>query len=157
MPTKLAERVRIRLVAGKARLRLSALAAALLLTGMNLVLVAPASGHHSFAKFDSKREVVLKGTVRKMEWTNPHVWIRLEVPDDQGNAVEWGIEASNPLDLGRKGWSRNTFKPGDEVTITVNPARDNRPYGGFVKATLPDGTVLSKGSVTGDKEKDGDK
>ncbi|MEX2124810.1 MAG: DUF6152 family protein [Woeseia sp.] len=136
-------------------MRLPAMSAALLVTGANLVLfVAPASGHHSFAKFDSTREVVLEGTVREMEWTNPHVWIRLEVPDDEGNVVAWGIEASNPLDLGRKGWTRNTFKSGDKVTITVNPAKNNKPYGGFVKATLPDGSVLSEGSVTG--EEDGD-
>jgi hypothetical protein len=126
---------------------------ALLLAGAQLVFFsAPAAAHHSAAKFDSEREVVLEGTVRRMEWANPHVWIRLAVEDGQGKVVEWGIEASNPLDLGRKGWTKNTFKAGDKVTITINPAKDDRPFGAFVRATLADGSVLSEGSVTGEED-----
>lgn len=116
----------------------------------------PALAHHSSAKFDGTREVVLEGTVRRMEWTNPHVWIRLEVVDDQGNVVEWGVEGTNPLALGRMGWSRNTFRPGDKVTIVVSPAKDGRPYGGFVRATLADGTLLSDGALIDAEERDRD-
>ncbi len=82
-----------------------------------------------------------------MEWTNPHVWIRLEVVDDEGNTVKWGVETSNPLDLGRRGWNRNTFSPGDKVTITVNPARNGSPNGAFVTAILADGSVVSEGAL----------
>lgn len=144
--------VRARAARGEAVRRLP-WGAALLLAGVNLVLfTAPAAAHHSAAKFDNAREVVLEGTVRRMEWTNPHVWIRLAVEDDQGNVVEWGIEASNPLDLGRKGWTKNIFKPGDKVTITVNPAKNDEPFGAFVRATLADGSELSEGSVTGEED-----
>jgi hypothetical protein len=127
--------------------------ALILLAAAKIALFAlPASAHHSYAPFDSTQEVVLEGTVLRMEWTNPHVWIRLNVTDAGGNTVEWSIEASNPLDLGRKGWTRNTFKPGDKVSITVNPARNKKSYGGFVRATMPDGTQLSEGSVTGEAD-----
>lgn len=114
----------------------------------------PALAHHSSAKFDATREVVLKGTVSRMEWTNPHVWIRLDVADDQGNVVEWGVEGTNPLALARLGWTKNTFRPGDEVTIVVSPAKDGRRYGGFVRATLADGTLLSDGALIDQEERD---
>jgi hypothetical protein len=70
------------------------------------------------------------------------VWIRLNVADAEGNVVEWGIEASNPLDLGRKGWSRTTFKPDDNVTITIHPAKNGRSFGSFIRAIMPDGSLL---------------
>lgn len=108
------------------------------------MLVSPVRAHHSVSMFDSSREVVLEGTVTKLEWTNPHVWIRLNVADEHGELVEWGVEASNPLDLGRKGWSKTSFKPGDEVKITIHPARNDKSFGAFVRATLPDGTMLGE-------------
>lgn len=112
--------------------------------GFIVSLPGTAPAHHSVAMFDATTEVVLKGTVTTMEWANPHVWIRLNVADEAGNVVEWGVEASNPLDLGRKGWTKNTFKKGDEVTITIHPAKSDRPFGSFIRATLPDGSVLGE-------------
>lgn len=108
----------------------------------------PVHAHHSAAMYDSSREVVLEGTVQVMEWKNPHVWIVLSVFDEEGDTVQWGVEASNPLDLGQKGWTPDTFKAGDEVTITVHPAKHNKPYGSFIRATLPDGSLLDEGLVT---------
>ena len=106
------------------------------------VLAVPLSAHHSVAMFDETQEVVLQGSVRVMEWANPHVWIRLNVTDSQGNVIEWGIEASNPLDLQRQGWSGTTFQPDDNVTITVYPAKNGTRFGNFVRATLADGSVI---------------
>lgn len=109
-----------------------------------LLLAGTAAAHHSVSMFDASNEVVLQGTVTAMEWANPHVWIRLNVVDENGEAVQWGVEASNPLDLGRKGWTKNTFRKGDEVTIVIHPARNKRPFGSFIRATLPDGTELGE-------------
>jgi hypothetical protein len=94
--------------------------------------------------FDAAKEVVLEGTVTTMEWANPHVWIRLNVVDEKGEVLEWGVEASNPLDLGRKGWTKNTFRKGEKVTIVIHPARNKRPFGSFIRATLADGTTLGE-------------
>ena len=105
-------------------------------------LAVPLLAHHSVSMFDDTKEVVLDGSVRVMEWTHPHVWIRVNVLDSQGNVVEWGVETQNPLFLQRRGWSRTIFKTDDNVTITVHPAKDGRPFGDFVRATLADGTVI---------------
>ncbi len=101
-----------------------------------------AGAHHSVSQFDSGKEVTIDGTVTALEWANPHVWIRLNVADENGQEVEWGVEASNPLDLGRKGWSKKTFQAGDKVSITIHPARNGKPYGSFVKAEMADGKTL---------------
>lgn len=102
----------------------------------------PALAHHSFSMFDSQKEVVLKGRVKDFQWSNPHTWIQLDVTDAEGKVVEWSIEGGSPNLVGRQGWKRNTFKPGDEVQITVHPLRDGQPGGSFVRAVLPDGRKL---------------
>lgn len=115
----------------------------LLLLGLGAAAAPQFAGaHHSVSQFDGTQEVDITGTVAKLEWANPHVWIRVNVVDDAGEEVTWGVEASNPLDLGRKGWSKKTFQPGDNVTITIHPARNGKPYGAFVRAEMPDGNVL---------------
>lgn len=110
-----------------------------------LLLVAAAAAaqaHHSFSMFDSEKELVLRGTVKEFQWSNPHTWIQLNVADAGGKVVEWSIEGGSPNLVGRQGWKRNTFKPGDAVEITVHPLRDGQPGGSFVRATLPDGRKL---------------
>jgi hypothetical protein len=108
-------------------------------------LSGSALAHHSVSQFDSSKELVLEGTISVMEWANPHVWIRILVLDDDGNEVEWGVEASNPLNLSRKGWSKKTFKTGDKAIITIHPARNEKPFGRFVRATLSEGESLGRG------------
>jgi Family of unknown function (DUF6152) len=110
----------------------------LLLAGV----VAPALAHHSFSMFDDKKEVVLKGEVKEFQWSNPHTWIQLNVVDAAGKVVEWSIEGGSPNLVGRQGWKRNTFKPGDQVEITVHPMRDGQPGGSFMRAVLADGRKL---------------
>jgi hypothetical protein len=102
----------------------------------------PATAHHSFSMFEAQKEVVLKGTIKEFQWSNPHIWIQLNVTDASGKVLEWSIEGGSPNLVARQGWKRNTFKPGDEVQITVHPLRDGQPGGSFVRAVLPDGRTL---------------
>ena len=93
----------------------------------------PALAHHSFAMFDAQKEVTLNGTVREFQWTNPHSWLQVEVP--QGGArVEYSIELGSPNSMSRRGWRRTTFKPGDKVTVVINPMRDGSSGGALVYA-----------------------
>ena len=108
------------------------------------ILVSPVKAHHSAAMFDVENEQVLRGTVTKFQFTNPHVWIHLSVPDENGEATVWKIEALNPNALKRKGWRRTSFKPGDEVSITIFPAKSGKPKGGFIRAVTANGTKLGK-------------
>jgi hypothetical protein len=114
----------------------------LLLSVLLAGIAFPVLAHHSFSMFDDKKEVVLKGEVKDFQWSNPHTWIQLNVTDASGKVVEWSIEGGSPNLVGRQGWKRNTFKPGDKVEITVHPMRDGQPGGSFMRAVLPDGRRL---------------
>ena len=116
-------------------------------TGAMLVgaaaLAAPlALAHHSFAMFDTRSEVTLSGTVREFQWTNPHSWLQLDVQSG-GRAVEYSIELGSPNTMSRRGWRRTSFKPGDKVTVTMNPMRDGSPGGALVSAIDAGGNRLS--------------
>ena len=112
------------------------------------VLLAATStlAHHSNAAFEPEKVVVLKGTVTQWKWANPHVWIFLSVDDGKGGKVEWQIEGRPPGILARSGWSKNTFKAGDRITVDFSPARDGSHTGLTTRVTLADGTVLSQAS-----------
>ncbi len=85
----------------------------------------PVMAHHSFsAEYDSKKPVSLKGIVTKVEWMNPHVYFFLDVKDENGNITNWGLEMGPPNGLQRSGWTRNTMKVGDEVTVEGTLAKD---------------------------------
>ena len=102
-----------------------------------------ALAHHSFAMFDLGKQVTLAGTVKEFEWTNPHAWIEINVPSDSGPDVLWSVQMNSPNNLTRQGWKRTTLKPGDRVTIIVNPMRDGRKAGLFFKLTKADGETIS--------------
>ena len=112
------------------------------------VLLASTSAlaHHSNSAFDPDKVVVLKGTVTRWLWTNPHVWIPLDVDDGKNGKTEWRIEGRPPGVLARSGWSKNTFKAGDTITVDFSPARDGSRTGLTTRVTLADGTVLSQAS-----------
>lgn len=101
----------------------------------------PARAHHSGAGVDRTRTVTITGIVKDFRWTNPHSWIDLEVTDEKGTAV-WSVEMNPPPFLIRAGWRSTTLKPGDKVSVTLNPIRTGEPGGIFVSVTLPDGKVL---------------
>ncbi|MEI9964784.1 MAG: DUF6152 family protein [Caulobacteraceae bacterium] len=107
-----------------------------------LVGATPALAHHSFAMFDRDKQVSLTGTVHDFQWTNPHAWIEIDVPDGKGGADKWGVELNSPNNLSRQGWRSNLLHPGDKVTIVLNPLRSGEHGGLFLQATLPDGRVL---------------
>ncbi|HEV7631645.1 MAG TPA: DUF6152 family protein [Steroidobacteraceae bacterium] len=102
----------------------------------------PAAAHHSANMFDSQKEVVLEGTIKEFQWTNPHTWIQVLVADPKGAAVEWSIEGGSPNLVGRQGWKRNSFKAGDKVVMKVHPLRNGDAGGSFVSATFSDGRTL---------------
>ncbi len=107
---------------------------------------ATASAHHSFAPFNLTTEKTLAGTIKTFDWTNPHTWIWIDVTNEQGVVQTWGVEGMSPNYLSRRGWTKNTFKPGDKATIVVRPMRDGSPGGMFVRATLADGKELTFGA-----------
>ena len=127
---------------------------ALLSALMAVALVAPALAHHSPAAFDRTKKVTLVGTVKEFRWQNPHTWIEVVVPDAAAKKdVLWGVELTSPTYLVRAGWKSNLIKPGDKVTIVVNPVRSGEPAGIFKSMTLPDGrTFLERPARLGTAE-----
>jgi hypothetical protein len=115
--------------------------AALLLA---LLTSFPIAAHHSFAIFDRDVQITLTGTVKAFQWTNPHVFIQLMVKNAEGVDEEWSIEGASPNMLFRSGWTNQSFKPGDKVTIVANPLRDGKHGANFVFAQLPDGKTLGQ-------------
>jgi hypothetical protein len=109
-----------------------------------LASVMPVAAHHSPAAFDRTKEVKLVGTVKEFRWQNPHTWIEVIVPDEKGKDVVWGVELTSPTYLIRAGWKSNIIKPGDKVTVVVNPVRSGEPSGIFRSMTLADGRVLTE-------------
>ena len=89
--------------------------------------------------------MTLKGTVDKWVWANPHCFLQFDVKGEDGKVVQWVTETSNPPDMANRGWSKNSFKPGDEVTVLLRPVKSGKPVGSVVKVTKADGTVLSTG------------
>jgi hypothetical protein len=92
--------------------------------------------------FDQNKDVTLKGVVREFQWTNPHAFIHIEVPDESGGQETWQVELNSPNNLKRQGWKSTSMKVGDKVTLVIKPLRDGSKGGLFVSVKLPDGTVL---------------
>lgn len=98
-----------------------------------LVAARPLAAHHSAAMFDDTKVVELSGTVKALQWTNPHVWLQVVV-DDQGRVTEWSFEGGSPNSLSRQGWRSTTFKAGDVVTVRLRPMKDGTAAGQFIGA-----------------------
>jgi hypothetical protein len=112
------------------------------LVAVMLAFAVRVDAHHSFAAFNMQGEKTISGTVKQFDWTNPHTWIWVNVPDAQGGVETWAIEGMSPNFLGRRGWSKSTLKPGDKVSVVIRPMRDGSKGGMFVRATMADGKVL---------------
>lgn len=108
-----------------------------------LVLSLPAFSHHGVQAYDAKNPVTLKGTVTRFEWINPHSQIHIDVTDDKGAVVHWNFETQPPNILVHAGWTRNSLKPGDQVTIIGNPAKNSSPIGIITKVVLSNGDELT--------------
>lgn len=115
---------------------------AVILAGGVLLSSGAVLAHHSFAMFNPEKRVTIEGTVKEYQWANPHVWLDVMVPDDQGNLTRWGIESQSPAILFRRGWKPEDIKAGDKVKVEVFPMRDGTPGGQMLVVTLPDGRVL---------------
>lgn len=112
-----------------------------------LLLAPDLGGHHAFSsEFDAEKPVRLRGTVTKMEWINPHAWMHIEVTTQDGRTESWMIEAGPPGALVRRGWSKNSVKPGVKVLVEGYRAIDGSNKANGRDVTLPDGTRLFAGS-----------
>jgi Family of unknown function (DUF6152) len=98
--------------------------------------------HHGNAAYDDKSQITIKGNVTEFAWTNPHVQIYLDVKDDKGSVVHWSVETYSPGKLVRAGWSKDSVKAGDAVSINLIPAKSGAPVGFLHKLVLPDGKEL---------------
>jgi hypothetical protein len=117
-----------------------------LLGAAALALAAPpALAHHSYAMFDRAKTLTLNGTIREFRWTNPHSWIQLQVPGENGGTDEWSVEMGSPFELLRVGWTAKSIKAGDKVSIQIHPVKDGTKGGGFVSGTDAEGHALGGG------------
>ena len=116
------------------------------LAALLLCLAAPLPAHHSLAaEFDSSKPVVLHGTVTKVAWMNPHVHIWVDVADAGGNVTNWEVESGAPNYLQRLGWTKQSLRAGDTVTIRAYPAKDQANLAKTDTVTLPSGRRVTTG------------
>ncbi len=107
-----------------------------------LAVSVPLFAHHGAAAYDTTKKITLKGTVTDWFWANPHCFLKFDAKDDRGNVVHWATEASNPSDMVNLGWSKQSFKAGDEVTVTFMPVKNGQPVGRLEQVVLADGKIL---------------
>jgi len=114
-----------------------------ILAGGNVLLA-----HHSFAMFDTQKSMSLTGTVTTFEWTNPHAYIEIDVPD-AGATKHWSIELGSPSILMQSGWKFKDLKHGDKITVEISPLKSGQLGGLLIQAKLPDGRTLGNGPGRG--------
>ena len=125
----------------KPRLRISLVALATI-----LFACASIQAHHGNAAYDAEHPITIKGSVTEFVWSNPHCQIYLDVKDAKGKIVAWSVESQSPGILRRNGWTRDSIKPGDQIAVTLIPAKSGTPVGfsgeKVGKIVFPDGHVL---------------
>lgn len=116
---------------------------------VGLLIRMPLLAHHGSAAFDTGKTVILKGTVKAWLYSNPHCLLRLEVTDEKGQVREWIAEAQAPNVIFAAGYRKDSFKPGDQVTVTVEPVKENQPMGRILETVLANGKTLGRASAAG--------
>ncbi len=112
---------------------------------------AELSAHHSFAAFDMSKEQTITGVVSRFDWTNPHTFIWVEVTNDKGVVETWAIEGMSPNYLGRRGWSKNSVKPGDKITVSIRPLKEGKTGGMFIRAQIGDRVLMPTGTPSDER------
>ena len=107
----------------------------------------PVVAHHSFSAFDMANQKSITGTVKQVDWTNPHIWIWVDVANDKGGADTYGFEGMSPNFLARRGWTRTTLKTGDKLTVSYRPLKDGSHGGMFINGKMTSGKVLTMGGA----------
>ena len=112
-----------------------------------LAVSVPLFAHHGNAAYDATRSVIVKGTVTGYIWANPHVFVKLDGKDDSGNTVHWVVESQHPVSMTQIGWTKDTFKPGDEVEMDAIPAKNGNPVAflGSASPTAPRRHIVING------------
>jgi hypothetical protein len=107
-----------------------------------LAITVPLRAHHGTAGYDTEKELVMKGTVTEWLWANPHCFVKYDTTYDKGLVAHWAVEVSNPVDMTKRGWSKHSLNVGDQVTVTVRPAKNGATVGQLLKVVLPSGQTL---------------
>jgi len=115
-----------------------------LLAGL-LMCSSTVLAHHSFAMFDRDKEMTVTGTVQRVDYANPHIWLTITVVNANSEEEEWALEGGNLMGLYRAGWYKDTVKAGDEVTVELHPRADGSPGGSTMSVTQADGNLLRSG------------
>jgi hypothetical protein len=122
--------------------RVGIVPAAVVLGLVGLLGGGAAGAHHSFSVFDMTTTKEIEGQVVEFEWTNPHTFTWIDVTNADGSKTRWALEGMSPNFLGRRGWSKNTFKPGDKIKVSLWPLKSGEPGGTLQRAILPDGSEV---------------
>ena len=121
---------------------------ALLIAGLSLAAAAPVLAHHSFsAVFDGTKKVSLTGTVTKLEWANPHIWVYFDAKEPNGSVTAWQCEGGAPNSLVRQGWNKNSLKTGDVIAVEGSRAKDGSNTCSVSSVKLADGKRLFAGQA----------
>ena len=123
------------------------------MAGLLVAAALPLLAHHSFAaEFDSSKTLILRGTISKVDWVNPHIFVYLDVKDDGGKTTTWALQSLPPLFFRGSGLTKDVLLSNkQEVTVTANPAKDGtRAYGFMTKLSYPDGHVFSMSPLAAD-------
>ncbi len=118
---------------------------------LSTIATISVSAHHSFAAFDMTQEKTITGVVSRFDWTNPHTFIWVDVVNDKGVTESWAIEGMSPNYLGRRGWSKNSVKPGEKITVSVRPLKEGKTGGMFIRAQIGDRVLMPTGAPTDER------